>query len=734
MMVSPSQSSAQRSGWVFIPAALAITLLGVLLEYPDKVAVFGQPGGGAAIDHARLYFDGPDDYMRTWRAKQIAEGSVFRIRHIAEINFPEGAELHWTAPMDYLLAGAGLVFSALFAANHADPFGCVAAWVPLGLGVIYLIYMMAVMRRGFGWQPAVLVGLMIVLSPSWHRVFRIGHPDHHCLIALLLLFAVGAWIPMVRADGSCGRPRRWAGFVGGLAMGAAIWVSVESMVFWGAVLVALWGACTFGPGEGRRAYARARFAWNCAVLVVLAAAHVFENWPDLGAMAADKISLLYVVIAAIGFLVPGGEVVRGRCGTGVSPMDEQAGSLGRKEGLPAGGQSWVNRYIALLAALAVFTSWMALRQSRVFEHVSRPEFTRWISRLMEFQPMYIHADSQWSLQPLHSLMGYLPWALPVLLVFFLRSKQAPRAAKYALAMLAPAIVVLAVFQLRWVDHFDLAVVPVGAIGAWELATAFCKKVVPKSSGTGVLPVETQTQVLCDGSFTPDGLNPTAVFGVVVLMALLTFPSTRLVLTYGEEDAVQSMAIWRRTDLAAREIIAYQREHPEEAHSRRRAILCEDGEGPALLYWTGLPVVATPYHRALGGLLEVARFFAERDPARAREQLDRLGVRFVVIPQRAPEQLMQFERMAFGELRSFDPPTESINQFGGLVLKLNYRPREVVQTMAYRLVIEPEGSAIPGVDRIAEINEGAKTPDGRPMKTGLLYVVNDLLPASRPAQD
>jgi hypothetical protein len=53
-------------------------------------------------------------------------------------------------------------------------------------------------------------------------------------------------------------------------------------------------------------------------------------------------------------------------------------------------------------------------------------------------------------------------------------------------------------------------------------------------------------------------------------------------------------------------------------------------------------------------------------------------------------------------------------------------------MAYRLVMEDDGEVIPGLKRIAEIDEDATTPDGRPMWTGLLYVVNDLPAASRPA--
>ncbi|HVP11426.1 MAG TPA: hypothetical protein VMV94_09605, partial [Phycisphaerae bacterium] len=567
-----------------------------------------------------------------------------------------------------------------------DPFGCVAACVPLCIGITYLIYMMVVMKRGFGWQPALLVGLLIVLSPSWHRVFRIGHPDHHCLIALLLLFAVGPWIPAARSDGSPGLPGRRAAFLSGLAMGAAIWVAVEPMVFWLAMVAALWAACTFGPPDERRSHAQTRFAWNFGALLVVAAAHVIENWPDLSSVAADKVSLLYVILVAVGFLVPG----------------RAAGAAHRGSGLSL---------LALLVALAVLTIWVAVRPDRVFGNVNRPEFIRWSANVMELRPLLVRGGAQWSLSPLHRLMGYLPYALPALLVFFLRYKPVPRVAKVALVLLAPAITVLAALQLRWIDHFDLVVIPTAVIGVWGMVKAWDGR-LPRVQASG--PADAASSKL----------SPAALFVGIAILLALALPSMKTVVTYGIADAVEATAGIRRTDFAAQHILAYEREHLE-ANPRRRAILSEDAEGPPLLYWTGLPVVATPYHRALDGLLEAARFFAERDPARAREQLDHLGVRYVVMPPRAHEQLMQFEQMAFGELRSFEPPTESLDESGRLKLKLNYRPWEAARTMAYRLVMEPDSEVIPGVRLIVGINEGAKTVDGRPMKTGLLYVVNDL---------
>ena len=144
----------------------------------------------------------------------------------------------------------------------------------------------------------------------------------------------------------------------------------------------------------------------------------------------------------------------------------------------------------------------------------------------------------------------------------------------------------------------------------------------------------------------------------------------------------------------------------------------------LLYHTGLPVVAAPYHRALPGVMEMARFFAERDPAAARAQLDRLGVRYIVVPRRPHEQLVHFENLVFGELRSFDPPTQSIDESGRIRQQLHYRP-EIIETIAYRLAMAPDQETIPGVRCLRTIDEGAKTPAGHPFETGLLYVVDEI---------
>ena len=190
---------------------LAIVFAGVALEYPRDEATFTP---------ARCFFWGPDDYTHVYRAKIIARGEAHRIRHMSKINYPEGVELHWTAPMDYLLAGAALLARPLI--DHPDPIGVAAAWLPVVLGGLYVLVMMTWVRGRFGLGPAVLVGLFVILSPPFHRAFALGHPDHHALLEWLFVVTIGVWAPPLRNGHTQDAPTRWGAVVSGLAAGLAI--------------------------------------------------------------------------------------------------------------------------------------------------------------------------------------------------------------------------------------------------------------------------------------------------------------------------------------------------------------------------------------------------------------------------------------------------------------------------------------------------------------------------------
>ncbi len=685
---APGTSTQPVFSLVFVLATLAIAAVGLGLEEPNARAVFSQTS---------VFLAEPDDYLRTYRAKRIAAGECVSFVKMAEINAPTGVELDGCAPMDYLLAGAGLLFGRFI--THDDSLGTIAAWVPACLGVVYIVCLTGAMRRGFGWGPAVLTGLMLVFWPALRCVFRVGHPDSQCLIELLLVVALASWIPRARRDGTPGRPTRRAAAISGLAAGLAIWTGAHAVFFWLALLLGLTFACVFGPLHARRAYAEARQVWLCAAALPVIAGYVVENWPEYNVVSLDKISMVHLALIGLGFLAPRRVGAAATAAADGSKKSVATGTIGSPP-----RQSETTRHIALLAAMAAFTLWMAVDRTRVLDvedlrRTVRPD-------LAEDAPesgarhALIPADA-----PMLESVGFLPYALPPLVVFFLLSNRVPRPVKGTLGLLAPIAVVLAIRQPAWLIHF-LPVIPlVAVIGMWELVRILLGR---RLSGW---------PIVC---FIP----------AAAALAVLVHPSAKHVASWTVGDALRANAHLEPIDFTAQQIVAHEMAHP--SHDRnRRAILSDASQGPMLLYCTGLPVVAVTGSHASQGRLEAARFYAERDPLRARRQLDRLGVRYVVLPTRSREHLGRPGMTELSRQALRDPTPERVDEFGRTMQEPNGEGHEVRKTILQRLLNEPDGNVIPGVERIAGIKDEDRTPKNPAPEAGLLFVVHELPQGSLP---
>lgn len=453
----------------------------------------------------------------------------------------------------------------------------------------------------------------------------------------------------------------------GAAIGLAIWIAPQALAAWLAILAGL----LIDPARRR--------ALSSAALMVVVLGYVVENAPNhLSRVQVDKVSLFHVMLLAA---------------AAFAPPFRQASA----DAKPPAPDSGAARFIDAPAQVAVFSAslaglaWLLVgRADRIFEFMSRPEFFRWSDAIMELQPLILHAGDEWSFANLHRLLGFAPYALPIAMIFFLRAPHIDLAARITLVLLAVGFVALAILQRRWIDHVNVGLIPVIVLGAVETA----RRMAP-----------------------PRRITPAAA----IMSAIVFFPSARGVLTAPVPVPHPQLL---RTAAVAEHIRRFEAAQP--SGPSRRAILAEEGEGPMLLDRTGLPVVAVPYHRALDGIIEAARFYSETDPAAARAQLDRLGVRYVVVPLRPSEQLLNMEHIAYGEPRSFDPPGRRIDADGNLALTLHFLPR-VARTMAYRLaMLDPPREL--GLRLLARTREGAPTPDGL---SGLLYVVENV-PAAAPS--
>jgi len=643
--------------WIAAAAPLLILLTAIGLQYPRWSATF-------AAD--RVYFIDPDDYTRMTRVGEILSGAALRVGRMPQIDAPGVVELHWTAPMDYLLAIPAGLFARFV--KHPDPAACIAACVPVALGIAYLLNLMRITRRGFGRSAGLLAGLMAVLSPGFHRAFQLGHPDHHGLLALLLLAAVGCWLPTAE-PGDERRPQAASVTLCGVAMALAVWVSVEALLVWAVTLIGLtWIAARRGDVEGR-ALSAARDRWSASALATLFAALLLERVPQVITWEADKISLLHVGLFAAVFHVQ------------------------KRLGRGPGGWRPLAGLIALFVGVGII---LFASGSALLGPLADPRYPRWTTRLMEFQPLVAHAGGDWSLRPMIESLGFLPCALPVLLGIYLLSPRTSNAGSGVFGLLAPALTGAALFQLRWLDHVNLALIPVTAASL----TLVARGVIPGSHRHGRL------------------LRGAAS---VAALILLIAPSAAALLKRTRASEFAAMSVQHRAAAAADTILRHRIEHPA-APDTHSTILCEEGDGPALLYWTGLPVVAAPYHRALDGIADAAAFFATRDAAEASRIITSRRVGFIVLPARIGEQLVTFERIAFGTPRSV-VAHQRLGRHGEIRETLEFLPG-FDQTTAYRLFVgnglesslAPHGWAIRDLRRI---REGAKTGDGL---SGFVYSV------------
>ncbi len=644
------ETASRQSWWLGLCALVALSA--VALEYP-RIAPLLKDG--------RVYFDDPDDYMRLVRAREILEQGPHVIRVMPDLNPPAGVNMHWTAPVDYVMAFGGLLAKPF--AGQGDALIIGAAWVPPILGFVYICIMMGLLARTAGRPAAILGGLLVALTPAWHRAFAFGRPDHHCLLELLFLTSLAGLAPGPRRS----YPSQWAIVLSGAAIGLAIWVSVQAMLMWLALLCGLLAASWIGPAESTATWSRIRRTWSVAAAGVIALGHIVENMPHFNAAHLDKISLSHVMFATLAAIIPV-SLIRSN-----SPKQSAA--------LPA---STLRSFAFFAIACVACAAWLFAVRTELLQHMADPRTYQWHMLLAEFQPLYIHAGGDWSLGKLHASLGYLPYVLPLLLVPFTRDVSLPRPFRVTCGLFAPVITVLAIVQLRWLDHFNLFVAPVVAIGLNRIGQ------------TSIHPPRRGLMAAC------------------IALVALTLPAIKTIVSRTPSGMQASRQLLERTAHVARVIHTCDSHTPPPGPG---AIMTDEADGPPLLYETRRPIIAAPYHRDMPGILEAAAFFSERDPIEARRRLDRLGVRYIVVPYRVHELLYYFETLVFGNPPSFDPPTESIED-GHLKRTPHYRPG-FEQTMAYRLVML-QGESIPGVKVLARAFEpGAPTPDHM---LGLVYVV------------
>ncbi|MEO5337443.1 MAG: hypothetical protein H7841_11200 [Magnetospirillum sp. WYHS-4] len=235
-----------------------------------------------------------DGYQRLNRVVQLLEGGGWYDAVFHRSNPPDGEVLHWTRPLDALLALFALPLLPFVSAREALLWSSPVAILVQGwIGVAAFVWALRpfVPSKSLGYA-----GLLFAVQPAiFGRAFMPNQPDHHGLLILLFAFLLGAALRI-----AAGKAMDRTAFLGGLAGGLSLWVSPETLAPL-AVFTGLAGLAWLR--EGRRELARDMvLLWSGLTLAVAVSLPLERPPADLGAVEFDRLSLPHLGLAVAGTL------------------------------------------------------------------------------------------------------------------------------------------------------------------------------------------------------------------------------------------------------------------------------------------------------------------------------------------------------------------------------------------------------------------------------------------------
>lgn len=527
---------------------------------------------GALPDRGISLID-PDSYMRLVRVQALLDGQGWWNGTIARSNAPYGETMHWTRPLDVLLIAlmqpfrvalsqaASLHWAGVIVSPLLQIATCIAGvWAARPLAERHALWVM----------PALL------LQPSIVAYAAAGRADHHILILLAFVLALGATLrAIVEADD------RRASALAGVFTGFGLWLSIEFIAeaaLLGGGLAAAW---LWADARMTRARSGQLLAFAAAGLAMLAAALVIERAPqDWLAVEYDRISIVHLSAAALGTVAVW--MLRLRLLSGSFTV--KLLSLGVLGGL------------ALGTLRAAFPLILAGPMAQVDPRM----MTQFVDKVIEMRSLWPVGLAQAG-DALQNL-GALLIALPVVAVLALRAPSKQEAAGWL--FVAGALAVTCTLALI---HFRFAPL-MATIAALPLAVVI---------GEGFA-------FFRSGLMAPWGAGVATLFVVGVLMlppALAHLP--------GLVDSSEANAATPPTvlDCSHAPIIDVLNAIAEPKIILNNSISL----GPVLLYRTRHSVVTTPYHRNAPGLIDAAAVWgATTDDAAARAVVERRGVGLLLV--------------------------------------------------------------------------------------------------------
>lgn len=566
----PAPATGIRVGHVLIfLAAWGLTQVAVAgAQFPEVMA-------GAQVDS--------DGYFRLIRVGVLLDGGGWYNASIPISNWPYGQDLHWTRPLDVLIILLAAPLAVVVPAEKALLIagGVVSPLLHAGLCLVG-IWVISPLVSG----PArFLAAAALLAQPGVMAYATAGRADHHVMVLLLSVLALGAWIRALMEPERRGWAT-WAGF----AAAAAIWVSPEALVPL-AALFAGGGAAwvLLGPK-----YATPNLRLCVGLVAGVALAILVERPPGEWWLAEyDRVSVAH---AFMGLLAGGFWLVAAVIS--MHPGDwRQRGVVAAFGGVVSVGVLYLAHPGFFLGPGAAMDPWL---REFAFDTIAelQPVFgLGWgdLGRtvaLLGLAPaaLWFVARAAWHGADERSRVGWYPLLAGVLLFVPLAAAQA-RLVGYAGAALALAATGLLAVLLRRADRTH-------------------------APGVRLRAVRLGTMV-------------TVLVGPLVLGAAIGSLGT-------EDDASGEDRAEGECGLPAA-IRVLEASRPATSHVQVVAV--SPNLGPALAFRTGDRIIAGPYHRSPEAIGDLFRFFRTSDMAEAEDLARSRQVSVVLICPTADGGLM-----------------------------------------------------------------------------------------------
>lgn len=178
---------------------------------------------------------GPDSYMRLERVNILAETGNWYDNKIERAGSGEGADIHWTRPMDVLIMTLAVPIRPFM--SDRDAFESAGVFLPALMSLLLVVLVLWALMPLMQTQNLLLVALLIAAQPALHSYLGIGRIDHHAVLAALMAAVLGC---LVRASNPT-YSTKFALSAGALT-GFGIWISLEFLIVYVPLIVGL-GIC-----------------------------------------------------------------------------------------------------------------------------------------------------------------------------------------------------------------------------------------------------------------------------------------------------------------------------------------------------------------------------------------------------------------------------------------------------------------------------------------------------------